>query len=50
MSDRVLSALVQAWTTTMIATILFVTAVALSRIWDGAIYWAALRQALARDL
>ena len=50
MIDRVLSALVQAWITTMIAITLFVTTVALSRIWDDTIYLMALRKALARDL
>ena len=50
MSDRVLSALVQAWMTTIVAITLFVTALALSRVWDSAIYFAGLRQALARNL
>ena len=50
MTDRVLFALVQAWITTMLATTLFVTAVALSRIWDSTIYLVGLRQALAREL
>ena len=50
MIERVLSALVQAWITTMIAITLFVTTVALSRIWDDTIYLMALRKALARDL
>lgn len=49
MIDRVLSALVQAWITTMIAITLFVTTVALSRIWDNTIYLMGLRKALARD-
>ena len=50
MIDRVLSALVQAWITTMIAITLFVTAIAVSRIWDSKIYLMGLRQALARNL
>jgi multisubunit Na+/H+ antiporter MnhC subunit len=50
MTDRVLAALVQAWITTTIAITLFVTAIALSRVWDSTIYLAGLRQALARDL
>jgi hypothetical protein len=50
MTDRVLSALVQAWITTMLATSLFVAAIALSRIWDSTIYLVGLRQALSRDL
>ena len=50
MTDRVLFALVQAWITTMLATTLFVTTVALSRIWDSTIYLVGLRQALAREL
>jgi multisubunit Na+/H+ antiporter MnhC subunit len=50
MIDRALAALVQAWITTTIAITLFVTAIALSRVWDSTIYLAGLRQALARDL
>ena len=50
MIDRALAALVQAWVTTTIAITLFVMAIALSRIWDSAIYLAGLGQALARDL
>jgi hypothetical protein len=50
MIDRVLFALVQAWITTMIAITLFVTAIAVSRVWDSKIYLIALRQALARNL
>jgi hypothetical protein len=50
MTDRALAALVQAWITTMIAITLFVTAIALSRVWDSTIYLAWLRQALTRDL
>jgi hypothetical protein len=49
MSDRILSALVQAWITTMIATTLFITATAVSQVWDSKIYWLGLRQALARN-
>ena len=33
----------------MLATTLFVTAVALSGIWDSAIYLVGLQQALSRD-
>ena len=50
MFDRALAALLQAWITTTIAITLFVTAIALSRVWDSAIYLAGLGQALARDL
>ena len=50
MTDRVLAALTQAWIATMGATTLFVTAIALSRVWDSTIYLAGLRQALARNL
>jgi hypothetical protein len=38
MADLPLAALVRAWQTTMLATMLLVAAVALSRIWDSALY------------
>jgi hypothetical protein len=37
MADRPLAALVKAWQTTMLATMLLVGALALSRIWDSAV-------------
>ena len=39
MTDTALSALLLAWTTTMIATTLFVAALALSQVWDSAVYY-----------
>ena len=50
MSDTILSALVQAWITTIVAITLFFTALALSRVWESTIYFAGLRQSLARNL
>ena len=46
MTDTALSALVLAWTTTMIATTLFVAALALSQVWDSAVYHQALQDIL----
>jgi hypothetical protein len=42
MTNTTLSALVRAWTTTMIAITLLVVALALSRVWDSAIFLQAL--------
>jgi hypothetical protein len=50
MTDTALSALVLAWTTTMIATTLFVAALALSRTWDSAIYLQGLQGVLNRGV
>jgi hypothetical protein len=50
MTDEVFSALVRAWVTTMIATAMLVAAVALSRIWDSAIYLRGLQRALRPDM
>jgi hypothetical protein len=44
MTDTALSALVMAWTTTMIAITLFLTALAASEVWDSAVYIRALQQ------
>jgi hypothetical protein len=38
MADRPLAALVKAWQATTLATMLLVGALALSRIWDSAVY------------
>ena len=46
MIDIIIVALVRAWTTTTLATVLLVAAVALSRIWDSATYLRALPRAL----
>jgi hypothetical protein len=50
MVDVVLSALVRAWLTTTIATTTLAAAVALSRMWDSAIYLQALQRALRFDM
>jgi hypothetical protein len=50
MTDTALSALVVAWTTTMIATTLFVAALALSRVWDSAVYLQGLQGVLNLDV
>jgi hypothetical protein len=44
-----LTALVRAWTTTVVASVLFVAALALSQVWDGAVFRQALRDSLSRD-
>jgi len=50
MTDTALSALVVAWATTMIATTLFVAALALSRVWDSAVYLQGLGGVLNLDV
>jgi hypothetical protein len=50
MVDVIVSALVRAWTTTVIATTMLFVAVALARIWDNAIYLRALQRALKLDM
>ena len=50
MTDTAISALVVAWTTTMIATTLFVAALALSRAWDSAVYLQGLERVLNLDV
>jgi hypothetical protein len=44
-----LAALARAWTVTTIATALFLVALAIAPIWDGAIFMQALRDALSGD-
>ncbi len=44
-----LTALAQAWTTTVFASALFLSALALSQLWDGAVFRQALRDALNGD-
>jgi hypothetical protein len=44
-----LAALARAWTVTTIATILFLVAIAIAPVWDGAIYMQGLRDALRGD-
>jgi hypothetical protein len=46
MNDTAVSALAAAWTTTVIATTLFLTMLAFGRIWDSAVYLHALPAAL----
>jgi hypothetical protein len=46
MTNTALSALVVAWTTTMIATTLFLVLLALSQFWDSGIFFQALREAM----
>jgi len=48
MTDTAFSALVRAWVTTMIATSLFLAALALASAWDSSIYLHGLREALKR--
>ena len=50
MTDTAFSALVRAWATTVIATSLFVAALALASAWDGSIYLHGLQDALNLDL
>ena len=50
MTDTAFNALVAAWTTTTLATTLLIAAVALSRIWDSAIYLHGLQRALTLDV
>lgn len=50
MTDIVFAALVRAWVTTLTATSLFAAAVALSRVWDSAIYLRGLQRALTLDM
>jgi hypothetical protein len=46
MTDTAFSALVRAWATTVIATSLFLAALALASGWDSSIYLQGLREAL----
>jgi hypothetical protein len=48
--DTALSAFVLAWATTLIASTLFVAALALSRVWDSAIYLQGLQRLLNFDV
>lgn len=50
MTNKALSALVAGWTTTMIATTLFLAALALSRFWDSAVFFQALQGGLNPDV
>ena len=48
MTDTAFSALVRAWATTVIATSLFLAALALASAWDSSIYVQGPREALKR--
>jgi hypothetical protein len=50
MTNTAFSALVRAWATTVVATSLFVAALALARAWDSSIYLQGLQDALNLDL
>ena len=53
MSDAaitVIAALVKAWILTVIALTLLAVALALSLVWDNAVYLQALQESLARDM
>jgi hypothetical protein len=44
-----LMALGRAWTTTVLASALFIGALAVAQVWDGAVFLRALHDALSRD-
>jgi hypothetical protein len=44
-----LAALGRAWTTTVFASALFVAALAVAQVWDGAVFRQALHDALSQD-
>jgi hypothetical protein len=44
MTDRALGTLTAAWTATMLVTTLLAATVALSRVWDSAVYLQALQR------
>jgi hypothetical protein len=48
-TTEALAALARAWTVTTIATVLFLVAIAIAPVWDGAIYIQGLRDALSGD-
>jgi len=47
MTETTLTALTKAWVTTVIASALFCTTLAIAQIWNGAVYLGALPQALS---
>ena len=47
MTDTPLTALMRAWTTTMLATTVLIAALALSQIWDSAVFFRALGDSMA---
>jgi hypothetical protein len=48
-TTEALAALARAWMVTTIATVLFLVALAIAPVWDGAIYIQGLRDALSGD-
>jgi hypothetical protein len=48
-TTEALTALERAWTTTVFASLFFVAALAVSQVWDGAVFRQALRDALSQD-
>jgi hypothetical protein len=48
-TTEALAALVRAWTVTTIATVLFLVALAIAPVWDGAIFMQGLRDSLSGD-
>jgi hypothetical protein len=44
-----LAALLQAWATTVVASLLLVSALAVSQLWDGVVFRHAMRDALTSD-
>jgi hypothetical protein len=50
MMDTALSALVLAWTTTMIAITLLLTALVASQVWDSAVYFRALESVWSAEV
>jgi hypothetical protein len=48
-TTEALAALARAWTVTTIATVLFLVALAIAPVWDGAIFMQALRDSLSGD-
>jgi hypothetical protein len=49
MTDTALSAFAAAWTMTIIANSMLLAALAISRVWDSAIYFRELQQVLNLD-
>jgi hypothetical protein len=47
MTETPLTALMRAWKTTMLATTVLIAALALSQVWDGAVFFRALEDAVA---
>jgi len=47
MTETPLAALMRAWKTTMLATTLLVAALALSHVWDSAVFFRALEDSMA---